>query len=215
MREEWVLAAAVALATLVAALGVVRWLAPQLLGVPADLQLAQVSREVPPLFDPVFRDDDYETDDFLLTPPADCASLVAAERANLERLAGEVAAVPGAIYIDVLAPLQAAALRSTPLYPANTNGHPVAAGYAAIGEAVAERVRDLVEGEDNDEVESGLLFRRAHALQRYGRPDDAIPSTRGCSHETPDIGRAPSTSVTRWSPAALPTCGAPWSCSRR
>ena len=97
MRKEWVLAAAVALATLVAALGVVRWLAPQLLGVPADLQLAQGSREVPPLFDLVFRDDDYETDGFLLTPPADYASLVAAERANLERLAGEVAAVPGAI----------------------------------------------------------------------------------------------------------------------
>ena len=80
----------------------------------------------------------------------------------------------------MLAPLQAAALRSTPLYPANTNGQRVAAGYAMIGEAVAERVRDLVEGEDDVEVESGLLlFRRAHALQRYGRPDDAIPVYEG------------------------------------
>jgi tetratricopeptide (TPR) repeat protein len=418
MRKEWFFAAAVALATLVAALGAVQWLAPQLLGVPADLQLVQVSREVPPFFDGVFRDEDYESDEFLvadtyiirarpllsdqgglgphdilgfrnreiphsasiitigdsqtygnnavidetwpgrvasilanrrlysmavggwgaveyleifdkalrfsprlvvvafytgndplesfrrayarerwaslrpapslqlsqmppvtypppesefwfptfsdrlatgftptyrlasnqdhpvvragyeimaevarrigeradaagarvaftiiptkelvfarkveqdnLTPPADYTSLVAGERANLERLAGEVAAVPGAIYVDVVAPLQEAALLATPLYRADTDGHPVAAGYAVIGETIAERVRDLMETRGDDEVESErfVAFESGAALNlslqfyNQGRFSDSIDASRRALTLNPDYAEA-------------------------
>ena len=414
MRKEWGLAAAVALATLIAALGIVRWLAPQLLGVPADLQLVQVSREVPPFFDGVFRDD--ETGEFLvadpyiirarpllpeqggqgphdilgfrnraiphsasvvtigdsqtygnnarleeawpgrvasilanqrlysmavggwgaveyleifdkalrfrprliivafytgndplesflrayardrwaslrpdpslelnqiprvtypppesefwfpafsdrtttgftptyrlasnqdhpavragygimaevarrigeraaaagvrvaftiiptkelvfvrkveqdgLTAPADYTSLVTAERANLERLAGELAAVPGAIYVDVLAPLQAAAIGSTPLYPANTDGHPMAAGYAVIGEVVAVGVRGLVEGEDEGPSEALVAEGARAALARSAelfnqrRFDESLEAARRALTLRPDSADA-------------------------
>ena len=51
-------ALATATVTLVLSLGLIRWLAPALLGVPSDLQLVQVSREVPPFFAGVFRAED-------------------------------------------------------------------------------------------------------------------------------------------------------------
>ena len=57
------------LLTTVAALGLLRWLAPQLLGVPADLQLVQTSKTVPPFFDGIFREQDYASDGILLNDP--------------------------------------------------------------------------------------------------------------------------------------------------
>lgn len=69
MRKEWLLALASALVTLGLALGLLRWLAPGLLGVPTDLQLVQVGREVPPFYDNVLRPQDLGARDFLIPDP--------------------------------------------------------------------------------------------------------------------------------------------------
>jgi len=69
MRKEWILAAATVLVTMAAALALLRWLAPQLLGVPLDLQLVQASKTVPPFFENVFREQDLASDNMLLQDP--------------------------------------------------------------------------------------------------------------------------------------------------
>ena len=51
MKKEWLFTTVILLVTLAAALGLLRWLAPGLLGVPADLQMVQTSKKVPPFFD--------------------------------------------------------------------------------------------------------------------------------------------------------------------
>jgi lysophospholipase L1-like esterase len=55
VREWGLLAASVAVSVLLA-LGLVRWLAPGLLGVPVDLQVVQVDEAVAPFYETVFRD---------------------------------------------------------------------------------------------------------------------------------------------------------------
>ena len=69
MRKEWILAAATVLVTMSAALALLRWLAPQLLGMPVDLQLVQASKAVPPFFENVFREQDLASDNLLLQDP--------------------------------------------------------------------------------------------------------------------------------------------------
>jgi len=69
MRKEWLLTLGSVVITLVVALGLIRWLAPQLLGLPADLQLVRTSKEVPPFFEGVFREKDYQSEKFLLPDP--------------------------------------------------------------------------------------------------------------------------------------------------
>lgn len=64
MVRNWLLMAVITLATLFAGLGVIRWYAPQLLGVPIDLQMVRVSREIVPFFDGVFRQEDYDDSEF-------------------------------------------------------------------------------------------------------------------------------------------------------
>jgi hypothetical protein len=65
------MAALVVVCTTALTLLTVRWLAPQLLGAPIDLQLVQSSKTVPPFFEGVFRDGDYATDKLLLNDPRD------------------------------------------------------------------------------------------------------------------------------------------------
>ncbi|MBI5136101.1 MAG: hypothetical protein HZA24_02070 [Nitrospirae bacterium] len=69
MKKEWLLAALMALVTLVLALGVVRWLAPGLLGIPVDLRVVRVSEAVPAFFDNVFRPEDREGEGLILNDP--------------------------------------------------------------------------------------------------------------------------------------------------
>lgn len=69
MKKEWVLSIGVVAITLVVAIGLIRWFAPQLLGIPVDLQAVRVSKEVPPFFENVFRKEDVESQDFLLKDP--------------------------------------------------------------------------------------------------------------------------------------------------
>lgn len=69
MKKEWILSIGVAAITLAVAIGLIRWFAPQLLGIPVDLQAVRVSKEVPPFFENVFRKEDVGSRDFLLKDP--------------------------------------------------------------------------------------------------------------------------------------------------
>ena len=75
---------------------------------------------------------------------ADFAKLVTDESANVEELARALRAVPGATYVDVVQPLQQAALDGEPIYPPSQNGHPIASGYETIARALAPVVDHLL-----------------------------------------------------------------------
>jgi hypothetical protein len=69
VRNKLLLLIVSTVATVLIALGLIRWLAPGLLGIAPDLQLVQVSREVPPFYDNVFRQEDIEQSEFILQDP--------------------------------------------------------------------------------------------------------------------------------------------------
>lgn len=70
MRKELLLLVAATAAAALIGLALVRLLAPGLLGVaPTDLQLVQVSDSIPPFFDNVFRDEDYDAGGYLVRDP--------------------------------------------------------------------------------------------------------------------------------------------------
>lgn len=77
-------------------------------------------------------------------PPSDYTRLVEAEAANIAAFAAAIAKLPGAVYVDVVGPLQDAALGREPLYPEDINGHPFAAGYRVIGAEIARAVDALL-----------------------------------------------------------------------
>jgi hypothetical protein len=60
MVKNSLLISVITLTALFAALNILRWYAPHLLGIPVDLQLVKVSKEVAPFFDGVFRQEDYK-----------------------------------------------------------------------------------------------------------------------------------------------------------
>ena len=74
----------------------------------------------------------------------DYALLVEKEMGNLVYLANLLSAIPEALYVDVLGPLQEAAKGPAALYPEDKNGHPVAAGYEVIGRALADSVKQFM-----------------------------------------------------------------------
>jgi lysophospholipase L1-like esterase len=67
--REWLLLGASVTATVVLGLTMLRWLAPGLLGVAADLQIVQLSREVVPFYDNAFREEDAASTKFILNDP--------------------------------------------------------------------------------------------------------------------------------------------------
>ena len=69
MKREWSLLVVATTATVVLVLALLRWIAPGLVGAPRDLQLVQVAREVPAFYDNVFRDEDWNSDEFILNDP--------------------------------------------------------------------------------------------------------------------------------------------------
>ena len=66
MVRNWLLIAVITLATLFAGIGIIRWYAPQLLGIPVDLQMVRVSTEVVPFFNGVFRQEDYDDSESMI-----------------------------------------------------------------------------------------------------------------------------------------------------
>lgn len=69
MKKEWLMLVTVVTVTLVMAIGLIRWFAPQLLGIPIDLQTVQVSDSVPPFYENIFRKEDYNSTKFILKDP--------------------------------------------------------------------------------------------------------------------------------------------------
>lgn len=69
MKKEIVLALVVTALAAIVMLAVVRWFAPQLLGIRSDMQVVRVSEEVVPFFENVFRREDYKTNEFILKDP--------------------------------------------------------------------------------------------------------------------------------------------------
>ena len=69
IKKDWWLATGVTLTTIAAALGLIRWFAPQLLGIPIDLQMVQVSERVEPFFENVFRKEHRNPNAFQLKDP--------------------------------------------------------------------------------------------------------------------------------------------------
>ena len=114
-----------------------------------------------------------------ITQPPDYAKLVADESANIGELARTLGEVPGATYVDLVRPLQQAALDGLPIYPPSQNGHPTGPGYEVIARALAPAVDRLlpqppanglvrVAATDGDEefyglVKDGALWRFADA----------------------------------------------------
>ena len=68
-RDLWLLTGSVVL-TVAVALGMIRWLAPGLLGGPADMQLVQLDKRVPAYYDGVFRNEHFSAREFQLLEPA-------------------------------------------------------------------------------------------------------------------------------------------------
>ena len=79
-----------------------------------------------------------------LDAPAEYNHLVASERRRIAGLRGRLELLPGVRYVDLLEPLQRAALGKDRLYPDTVNGHPVAAGYRIIGRELARGIDDLL-----------------------------------------------------------------------
>jgi hypothetical protein len=69
MKKEWILAVLVTSVCLVVALGLIRWIAPGLLGYTVDQQLVRVSKEIPSFYENIFRPEDIESEDFILNEP--------------------------------------------------------------------------------------------------------------------------------------------------
>jgi len=69
MKKEWLLIIVSVSLTFIVAFSLVRWFAPQMLGLPVDLQMVRVAKEVPPFFDGVFRPEDYESKEYSIQDP--------------------------------------------------------------------------------------------------------------------------------------------------
>jgi lysophospholipase L1-like esterase len=79
-----------------------------------------------------------------LSPPESYRQLVDMERKNIDRLARIIQSIPDARFVDLVTPLQSAALGTKPLYPRMWDGHPGAAGYQVIAAALTPAVREAL-----------------------------------------------------------------------
>jgi hypothetical protein len=69
MIKNIILLLIVTVLTGLVSIGIIRWQAPGLLGIPTDLQLVRVSKTIPPFYDNVFRKEDFESEKFILNDP--------------------------------------------------------------------------------------------------------------------------------------------------
>lgn len=95
--------------------------------------------------------------------PSRFSKLVQAEKRNVDELSSQLKALADVEYVDMVAPLQRAALGDEQLYPDDDNGHPVEGGYTIIGDAVAETVAPLI-----PEPPRGLVAVMDETQQHYG-----------------------------------------------
>lgn len=69
IKKEYLVLFCTTLVTLILALGIIKWQAPRLLGLPSDLELVQIDKAVPPFYSGVFRWDDMRSGEFLVKDP--------------------------------------------------------------------------------------------------------------------------------------------------
>lgn len=133
-----------------------------------------------------------------LDSPPSYRELVQGERRLLESLAEELRAIDGAAYVDVLRPMQEAAMGNQ-LYPRSRNGHPIAAGYDVIAAALAPVV-----GERLPPRPCGLLAidgsgGRRFVLARDGGyrvfRDDELVSANGWAETDDELEVSPPRSI--------------------
>ena len=67
--------------------------------------------------------------------------LVVDEQLNISAFAAKLGTLPNSSYVDVLAPLQAISMTKERIYPVDLDGHPFPAGYAVIGNTIAEHLK--------------------------------------------------------------------------
>ena len=79
-----------------------------------------------------------------MTIDADYQILVDDETIRINKFSSLLKGLDGAEYVDVTAPLKKSAMGNTNLYPENSNGHPIAAGYSVIASAVTPVVRQHI-----------------------------------------------------------------------
>ncbi len=114
--------------------------------------------------------------------PAAYEALVSVERKRIATLAAQLARLPASDYVDLVQPLQAAALTDVRLYPEDTNGHPFRSGYQVIGQAIAQQVVPHL-----PEVPRGLVAVRTGT----GTPQLALLTDEGAAvFATPSVARA-------------------------
>lgn len=94
--------------------------------------------------------------------PPRFSNLIQAEKLNIQRLSATLQELADVIYVDVVTPLQRAALGSEQLYPDNDSGHPAEGGYKVIGDAVAKTVAPLL-----PESPQGLVAVMDESQQHY------------------------------------------------
>jgi hypothetical protein len=69
MKKEWMFLIGAVAITLVVTIGLIRWFAPQLLGISADMQVARVNEAIVPFYENVFRKEDYRSQASILKDP--------------------------------------------------------------------------------------------------------------------------------------------------
>jgi len=69
MTKDWMLSLGISVITIITALALIRWYAPQLLGINSDLRMVRVSEEMPAFYDNIFREEDITSKDFILSDP--------------------------------------------------------------------------------------------------------------------------------------------------
>ena len=69
MKKDWLVVILSTVLTVVIAVGLIRWLAPELLGYSSDRLVVRASREVPPFYENAFRVSDSESTEFLINDP--------------------------------------------------------------------------------------------------------------------------------------------------
>ena len=72
-----------------------------------------------------------------ITPTAPYAALIANEQENIAEFESACKLIPGVTYVDLVEALRACVAVDAHAYPTSSDGHPLAAGYRAIGEHLA------------------------------------------------------------------------------
>lgn len=82
-------------------------------------------------------------------PPAEYSQLVENEGQRIDTFVRAMQNIDNVHYVDVVQPLMDAASSTRELYPDNENGHPLAAGYSVIANAVYESITPLLATPEN------------------------------------------------------------------